>query len=147
MSLTRAHVDAVLAPYLAGDFEGFVRQHCTPDFTYELVPGDISTKLSLASPSRQHEFAGVFRGHNAATAMILEGLTGREVKDLEIRARVLRVVVDAEQRSAAVELELLGDAKRTDKSFVLANALFLEFDAELKIAYWSDHLDTFTLAK
>lgn len=36
MALTRAHLNAVLEPYLAGDFEGFVRQKCTPDFVYEL---------------------------------------------------------------------------------------------------------------
>lgn len=147
MSLTRTDVNSVLEPYLAGDFEDFVRQKCTPTFTYELVPGDIASKLKIPAPAQQHEFAGVFRGHDAATKMILEGLTGREVKDLKIGARVLRVVVDREQRSAAVELELFGDAKRTDKPFILANALFLEFDEDLKITYWSDHLDTFTLAK
>ena len=57
------------------------------------------------------------------------------------------MVVDSAEKSAAVELELFGDAKRTDKPFILANALFLEFDDSLKIKYWSDHLDTFTLAK
>lgn len=147
MSITRAYVNSVLEPYLAGDFEGFVRQKCTPDFTYDLVPGDIATKLGLSGKHQQHEFAGIFKGHDAATKMILEGLTGREVKDLKINARMLKLVVDAEIRSAAIELELFGDAKRTDKPFILANAVFLTFNEELKITYWSDHLDTFTLAK
>ena len=67
-----------MEPYLKGDFEGFVRNHCTPNFTYELVPGDISSKLPVNG--KQHEFAGTFIGHDAAVKMILEGLTGREVK-------------------------------------------------------------------
>lgn len=78
MSLTRAHVTAVLAPYLAGDFDSFVRNGCTPDFTYELVPGDLSNKLGVSES--QHEFSGTFKGHDAAVHMILEGLTGHEVK-------------------------------------------------------------------
>lgn len=147
MALTRDFVASVMEPYLAGDFEGFVRQKCTPDFTYDLVPGDIASKLGLAGPAQQHEFAGIFKGHDAAVKMILEGLTGREVKNLKIGARVLKTVVDAEDRSAALEVELFGDAKRTDKPFILANAIFLTFDENLKITYWSDHLDTFTLAK
>ncbi len=57
------------------------------------------------------------------------------------------MVVDSDNRSAAVEAELFGDAKRTDKPFILANALFLSFDQNLKITHWTDHLDTFTLAK
>lgn len=69
------------------------------------------------------------------------------MQDLKIGARILKVVVDAEDRSAAIELELFGDAKRTDKPFILANAVFLTFNEDLKITYWSDHLDTFTLAK
>ncbi|KAJ6788734.1 hypothetical protein PWT90_03932 [Aphanocladium album] len=115
MSLTHAHVYSVLESYLASDFDTFVRQKCTPTFTYELVPGDVAAKLPLPSSSdsaRQHEFAGVFLGPDTATRRILEGLTGRE-------------------------LEMFGDAKRTDRSFVLANAAFLEFDEELKIIYWS----------
>lgn len=78
MSLNRQFLASVMEPYLAGDFEGFVREKCTPDFTYDLVPGDIATKLGVKG--QQHEFAGIFKGHDAAVKMILEGLTGREVK-------------------------------------------------------------------
>lgn len=78
MALTRAHVLSIMEPYLAGDFEGFVRQKCTPDFVYDLVPGNVAAKLGVSG--KQHEFSGIFEGHDAATTMILEGLTGREVK-------------------------------------------------------------------
>ena len=66
---------------------------------------------------------------------------------MKINARILNVVIDADAKKAAVELELFGDARRTDKPFILANSLFFDFDNELKITYWADHLDTFTLAK
>ena len=77
-AINRALVDSIMVPYNAGDFDAFVRQRCTPDFTYELVPGDLSPKLGTSR--RQHEFAGTFVGHDAASKMILEGLTGNEVK-------------------------------------------------------------------
>lgn len=50
-------------------------------------------------------------------------------------------------KSAAIELERFGDAQCTDKPFVLANAIFLTFNDDLKVTVWADHLDTFTLAK
>lgn len=74
ISLTRAQVHTVLAPCLAGDFAFLVRQHCTPDFVYGLVPGDITDKLSLAGASQKHEFSSVLRGHDIAIKIILEGL-------------------------------------------------------------------------
>lgn len=78
MALTRTYVETVMAPYLKGDFESFVRDHCTSNFTYQLVPGDLSKKLNASG--KQHEFSGTFIGHDAAVKMILEGLTGHEVK-------------------------------------------------------------------
>ena len=78
MQLTRAHVEAVMAPYLHGDFAAFVREGATPDFVFELVPGNLTSKLGTTH--RQHEFSGTFDGHDAAIKMILEGLTGNEVK-------------------------------------------------------------------
>ena len=78
MSFTRQTVLSALEPYLGGDFDGFVRQKCALNFTYELVPGDVASKLGVNG--KQHEFAGVFKGHDDASKMILEGLTGREVK-------------------------------------------------------------------
>ena len=77
-TLDRAHIDQVMARYNQGDFDGFVRSQCTPEFTYQLVPGSLSKKLGTSA--RQHEFAGTFVGHDAASRMILEGLTGNEVK-------------------------------------------------------------------
>ena len=70
-----------------------------------------------------------------------------KVQDLRIDARILNVVVDAEARKAALEVELFGAAKRTDKAFILANALFFDFNEAGKITRWVDHLDTLTLAK
>ena len=78
MKLSRSHVETALSPYLKGDFETFVREQCTSDFTYELAPGELQHKLS--THERQHEFSGTFRGHDDAVKMILEGLTGNEVK-------------------------------------------------------------------
>ena len=74
----RALIKHIMLPYYAGDFATFVRKHCAPDCTYELVPGDLSPKLDTAQ--KQHEFARTFVGHYAASNMILEGLTGNEVK-------------------------------------------------------------------
>lgn len=86
MSLTRQHVLSIMEPYLKGDFEGFVRNYCTPDFTYELAPGDIASKFHVKG--KQHEFAGTFIGHDAAVKMILE--VSLDVKSSNFHSLVLR---------------------------------------------------------
>ena len=85
--------------------------------------------------------------HTAIRLWVLVILLFYAVQDLKINARILKIVMDAEKKSAAVEAELFGDAKRSGKPFILANALVFDFDENMKIKYWSDHLDTFTLAK